>query len=81
LERELILNCSLVEDELKRLRERNASLIKENLELQASIESGDRRHSAVSNQLQILTRSEQQMINELKKFKSEGLNLFDVRHI
>jgi hypothetical protein len=63
---------------LKRLRDRVARLMKENCELHATVESGDRRHTAVSNQLQILNRSEQQMIAEIKKFKTEGLNLFDV---
>lgn len=67
-----------MEDELRRLRDLASRLTRENLDLTATVERGDHRHRTVSSQLQILEKSEQQMIQELKKLKTESLSLFDV---
>ncbi len=67
-----------MEDELKRLRDRVAKLTSENIDLQATVERGDSRHNAVNHQLQLLQKSEEQVIKEFKQLKSERLNLFEV---
>jgi len=67
-----------VEDELKRLRDRVSKLTSENIELQATVERGDSRHNAVNLQLQMLQKSEEQVIKEFRLLKSERVNVFQV---
>lgn len=68
----------VVEDELKRLQDRVTKLTAENIELQSTVDRGDFRHNAVNHQLQLLQKSEEQVIKEFKQLKSERVNLFEV---
>ncbi len=67
-----------VEEELNRLRERVARLTAENVELEARIERGDCRSEIIVQQLQLIQKSENELVHELKKLKSESLQSFDV---
>jgi len=67
-----------VEEELERLRQRVARLTSENVELQSTLERGDCRSEIILNQLQLIHKSSNELIHELKKLKSESLQSFDV---
>lgn len=68
----------LVEDELKRLRDRIVRLTVENVDLKSSLERGDCRSAIIVTQLQIISKSEADLIQSLRDLKQESECLFEV---
>lgn len=55
-------------------------LTDENRNLQIELERGDSNSAAITTQLDVITKSENELALEIKKDKSESLTLFDVSY-
>ena len=61
-----------------RLRGRVTRLTVENLDLRSSLDRGDSRSAIILTQLQVIERSENELVQALKRLKSECSDLFEV---
>ncbi|CAL8069996.1 unnamed protein product [Orchesella dallaii] len=66
-----------VEQELTRLRSLVKKLTDENRELHLDLERGDTHSASINTQLELISKNENELAIEIKKHKSETLQLFD----